>query len=127
MEVGASIGAHRCLAQHTLQVQTISVPTEKGERPMDENTAQAWAQAFEKMGVAVKAACDAIIATGEAIGATLQQIIDAGYLQNMVAQIGAYNAAAAEHPDWAHRAKYAKKKRIRKKYHDRIMREYGRA
>lgn len=94
---------------------------------MDENTAQAWAQAFEKMGVAAVAMCDAFVAMSEAVVATLQRISDAGFLQNMVAQLGAYNAAAAEHPDWLHRAKHAKKKRIRKKYHDRIMREYGRA
>ena len=93
---------------------------------MDENTAQAWANAFEKTAVAAAAMCDAFIAIGKAVVSTLQTISDAGYFQNMVVQIGAYNAAAAEHPDWLHRANYAKKKRIRKKYHDRIMREYGR-
>jgi len=36
-----------------------------------------------------------------------------------------YVKADAEHPEWVHRAIYSKKKRIRKKYHDRIMRTYG--
>ncbi len=94
---------------------------------MDENTVQAWAQDCEKIGVAVKAIADAFIATGEALVKTLQQINAEGYLENMVSQVAAYNAAAAAHPDWVHRANHAKKKRIRKKYHDRIMREYWRA
>lgn len=38
----------------------------------------------------------------------------------------AYTLAAKEHSEWVHRATYCKKKRIRKKYHDRIMRQYGR-
>lgn len=43
-----------------------------------------------------------------------------------VAQIrAAYSKAKIEHPEWVHRAEYSKKKRIRKKYHDRIMRKYG--
>lgn len=43
-----------------------------------------------------------------------------------VALIGdAYSKAKIEHPEWVHRANYSKKKRIRKKYHDRIMRKYG--
>ena len=36
-----------------------------------------------------------------------------------------YFVANMEHPEWVHRAIYSKKKRIRKKYHDRIMRTYG--
>lgn len=38
----------------------------------------------------------------------------------------AYTLAQKEHPEWVHKATHSKKKRIRKKYHDRIMREYGR-
>lgn len=37
----------------------------------------------------------------------------------------AYAEAKEEHPRWVHMANYSKKKRIRKKYHDRIMRTYG--
>ena len=36
----------------------------------------------------------------------------------------AYSKAEREHPEWIHKAQYSKKRRIRKKYHDRIMREY---
>ena len=48
--------------------------------------------------------------------------IDLGPL-NLMNQ--AYRQARQEHPEWVHRAQYSKRKRIRKKYHDRIMREYG--
>ncbi len=44
-----------------------------------------------------------------------------------IAQIVAYQAAEQDHSEWVHRATYSKKKRIRKKYHDKIMRMYGRA
>lgn len=40
-------------------------------------------------------------------------------------ELNAYLAAANEHPKWVHMARNASRKRIRKKYHDRIMREYG--
>lgn len=46
-------------------------------------------------------------------------------LADCVPMIEPYQKAMAEHPEWVHRANYSKKKRIRKKYHDRIMREYG--
>jgi len=36
-----------------------------------------------------------------------------------------YARAEMEHPQWVHYAVNSKKKRIRKKYHDRIMRTYG--
>ena len=36
-----------------------------------------------------------------------------------------YVRAELEHPKWVHMAIHHKKKRIRKKYHDRIMRTYG--
>ena len=36
-----------------------------------------------------------------------------------------YKVAEKEHADWVHRANFSKKKRIRKKYHDRIIRKYG--
>ena len=36
-----------------------------------------------------------------------------------------YKVAAKDHGDWVHRANFSKKKRIRKKYHDKIMRMYG--
>lgn len=41
--------------------------------------------------------------------------------------VSAYTKAKKEHPDWVHKAKFSKKKRIRKKYIDRIMRQCWRA
>jgi hypothetical protein len=38
----------------------------------------------------------------------------------------AYVIASQERPAWVHKANYSKKKRTRKKYHDRIVRTYGR-
>lgn len=52
----------------------------------------------------------------------LFETIDLGPLLRMNQ---AYRQARQEHPDWVHIAQYSKRKRIRKKYHDRIMREYG--
>lgn len=43
-----------------------------------------------------------------------------------VPEIVAYTEAEKEHSEWVHRAMYSKKKRIRKKYHGRIMRQYWR-
>ena len=40
--------------------------------------------------------------------------------------LSAYVTASQERPDWVHKANYSKKKRTRKKYHDRIVRTYGR-
>lgn len=36
----------------------------------------------------------------------------------------AYEFAKTKHPKWVHYTKHGKSKRIRKKYHDRIMRLY---
>lgn len=41
-----------------------------------------------------------------------------------IVQLAAYTKAQHEHPEWVHKAEYSKKRRVRKKYHDRIMREY---
>ena len=43
-----------------------------------------------------------------------------------IIKASAYIQAQKEHPEWVHKATYCKKKRIRKKYHDRIMRQYWR-
>ena len=47
-----------------------------------------------------------------------------GYAE-MFACLNAYARAEKVKPQWVHFAKYHKKKRIRKKYHNRIMREFG--
>lgn len=39
-----------------------------------------------------------------------------------IVEAAAYTKAAEAHPEWVHRAMYSKKKRIRKKYNDKIMR-----
>lgn len=39
-----------------------------------------------------------------------------------IVKVAAYTKAAEAHREWVHRATYSKKKRIRKKYHDKIMR-----
>jgi len=41
-----------------------------------------------------------------------------------ILEASAYIQAQKEHPEWVHKAIHSKKKRIRKKYHDRIMRKY---
>lgn len=41
-----------------------------------------------------------------------------------IIQASAYIKAKKEHPEWVHKAIHSKKKRIRKKYHDRIMRQW---
>lgn len=43
-----------------------------------------------------------------------------------IIQASAYIQAQKEHPEWVHKANYSKKKRTRKKYHDRIMKQYWR-
>ena len=52
--------------------------------------------------------------------------IAANFPREIIDVLAAYNVAAKEHSEWVHMATYSKKKRIRKKYHDRIMRQYWR-
>ena len=62
-------------------------------------------------------------------------MIDWEELKNTIAElqatvnkiVSAYIQAKKEHPDWVHKAEFSKKKRIRKKYQDRIMRQCWRA
>lgn len=62
-------------------------------------------------------------AVADYLGKTLKNISPT--LKEIGSVGAAYNTARAEHPEWVHRANYSKKRRIQKKYHDRIMREYG--
>ena len=48
-------------------------------------------------------------------------------LNECAAMVAAYNQVKKEHPEWVHKANWSKKKRIRKKYHNRIVRQYWRA
>lgn len=61
---------------------------------------------------------------GEAIEKVFSDIDFSGLTDALAPILAAYEEAKKEHPQWAHRAKYSKKKRVRKKYFDRIMREY---
>lgn len=45
---------------------------------------------------------------------------------NILQIFAAYETASRERPEWVHKARYSKKKRTRKKYHDRIVRTYWR-
>ena len=80
-------------------------------------------------GVAVNYAeriCDLISDFRESLAVTVSYTIKAiSELVESPAKVTAYVKAKEEHPEWLHKAVFAKKKRIRKKYHDRIMREYG--
>lgn len=80
-------------------------------------------EAYAKLAYACAEASAAIVAWASAAVKTLCETLD---LESIV-KMAAYATVNKEHPEWVHRALYSKKKRIRKKYHDRIMREYGRA
>lgn len=56
---------------------------------------------------------------------TAEELFETINLEHIGRVNEAYRQARLEHPEWVHKAQYCKKKRIRKKYHDRIMREYG--
>lgn len=71
----------------------------------------------------VQTATEAFLALGESLKAAISKHTAIFGLPLRVSI--AYNAAEIEHPEWVHMAAHAKRKRIRKKYHDRIMREYG--
>lgn len=78
--------------------------------------------AFEKLAAACSETASALV---EWAGAAVKALCEALPYETIIAA-AAYAAAKKEHPEWVHKAKYCKKKRIRKKYHDRIMRKYGR-
>lgn len=56
----------------------------------------------------------------------VKKFVEAVGINNIIKE-AAYSKAKKEHPEWVHKATYCKKKRIRKKYHDRIMQRYWRA
>ena len=76
---------------------------------------------FERLG---KAFANLATAAGECVLALGEVVVT---LAAAYPTVAAYQEAGKEHPEWVHMAKYSKKKRIRKKYHDRIMRQYRRA
>lgn len=77
----------------------------------------------ETIGNLADAATKAAIAMCEAAIAVISTVDIDGFCKKCNGLI----EACCGHPEWVHRAKYSKKKRIRKKYRDRIMRQYRRA
>lgn len=75
-----------------------------------------------------KKLCELLVAFGHAAAdvATALGEFQRAFVVKLLPIGEAYAAAKKEHPEWIHRAKHSKKKRIRKKYLDRIMQEYGR-
>lgn len=71
----------------------------------------------------VQSVTETFLAFGESVKAAFAEYTD--IFGQPVRMLAAYKAAEIERPKWVHMASHAKRKRIRKKYHDRIMREYG--
>lgn len=85
-------------------------------------------KAIDDLNHALSDFADAIGRSAAAMAVCISDIfadLDFSVLADGVSVIKPYQKAMAEHPEWVHRANYSKKKRIRKKYHDRIMRKYG--
>lgn len=84
---------------------------------------------FESVTESLENALDAIARLGEAlvnwVSAAVKTMAEALGADSIV-MAAAYAQAKKKHPEWVHRAEYSKKKRIRKKYHDRIMKAYWR-
>lgn len=85
---------------------------------------------WERMSEALKNVSDAIVQFGEAFVnwacAAVKTFTETLDVESLI-KVAAYTKAKGKHPEWVHKANYSKKKRIRKKYHDRIMRQYWRA
>lgn len=85
---------------------------------------------WERVSEALKNASDALVQLGEAlvnwVSAAVKTFAETLNV-DAIFEAAAYTKAKKEHPEWVHKAKYSKKKRIRKKYHDRIMLQYWRA
>lgn len=77
---------------------------------------------FAKMAETFSEAAKAVADWESSVMKTFCEILDV----ESIIQASAYIQAQKEHPEWVHKANYSKKKRIRKKYHDRIMRQYWR-
>jgi hypothetical protein len=82
---------------------------------------------IERLGEAFANLATAAGEVALALGETAVALISALPVDEIAEQLAAYQEAGNEHPEWVHMANYSKKKRIRKKYHDRIMRQYRRA
>lgn len=85
-----------------------------------------WEKAREAFGKLADACAEASAAIAAWVSATVKGLCETLDVAAII-EMAAYATVNKEHPEWVHRALYSKKKRIRKKYHDRIMRKYGRA
>lgn len=83
-------------------------------------------QSIERLNEALRETAEAAMKVAQAFVDCFCEIA-ADFLRETIVVLTAYNVAAKERSEWVHMATYSKKKRIRKKYHDRIMRNYGRA
>ena len=84
---------------------------------------------FERVAAAVnllaKVCGDVLYELTEWTWQTANELLETIDLEPLNRMNQAYRQARQEHPEWVHRVQYSKRKRIRKKYHDRIMRKYG--
>lgn len=84
---------------------------------------------WERVTESLENLSDALYRFGEALVdwgiAAVKTFVESIGIEN-IEKAAAYTKAKKEHPEWVHKAIYCKKKRIRKKYHDRIMRQYWR-
>lgn len=85
-----------------------------------------WERVTETMQNFANACCEFTSAFVAWVTAAVKTFIETLDIETIV-KTAAYTKAEKEHPEWVHKAIYCKKKRIRKKYHDRIMRQYWRA
>lgn len=84
-----------------------------------------WERVTESLENVSDALCrfgEALVNWASAAVKTLCETLDV----DSIVKAAAYTIAKKEHPEWVHKANYSKKKRTRKKYHDRIMRQYWR-
>lgn len=82
-----------------------------------------WERVTEAMQNFVNACGEFASAFVDWVTAAVKTFVETLDIETIV-KAAAYTKAAKEHPEWVHKAIYSKKKRIRKKYHDRIMRQY---
>lgn len=78
---------------------------------------------WERAGAAITKMAEAIGEFAAAMDDACASVFSG--VAKMLACQNAYARAEKVNPKWVHFAKYHKKKRIRKKYHNRIMREFG--
>lgn len=82
---------------------------------------------LERVTESLENLSDAIARFGEALvnwaSAAVKTFVETLGADSIV-KAAAYTKAQKEHPEWVHKAIHCKKKRIRKKYHDMIMRQY---